>query len=229
MSILVPFWSQVWAILRKDLLYEVRSKQTWIGLGMFALLILVIFNFTYDLRADSALVVAPGALWVAFIFVSLLGLGRTVMNEREVGSLDRLLMTPVDRKAIYLAKLSGNVLSIGVIEIVALPIFLLLFSLPLLSIRDLLQLVAIALLGALGIAAIGTLFAVVTALTRARELLLPILVFPLVVPVVISAVKATTLLFVPAATEPPWLSLLIVFDVIFISVSTLLFQYVVEE
>lgn len=223
------FWEQVGAILWKDLRYELRSKQTWLGMGMFALLVLVIFNFTYDLRSDIVLSVAPGALWVAFIFVSLLGLGRTVANEREVGSLDRLLLTPVDRKAIYLAKLLGNLLCIGVVEIVALPVFLLLFNLPLLPVGGLLLLVAIALLGALGIAAVGTLFSVMTAITRARELLLPILVFPLVVPVVISAVKATTLLFAPSATEPPWLSLLIVFDVIFISVSTLLFQYVVEE
>jgi heme exporter protein B len=223
------FWVQLWAILWKDIRYELRSKQTWLGMGMFALLVLVIFNFTYDLRSDIVLSVAPGALWVAFIFASLLGLGRTVAAEREVGSLDRLLLTPVDRKAIYLAKLLGNLLFIGVVEIVALPVFALLFNLPLLQGGSLLMLVVIALLGALGIASVGTLFSVLTALTRARELLLPILIFPLIVPVVISAVRATTLLFAPSATEPPWLSLLIVFDVIFISVSTLLFHYVVEE
>jgi heme exporter protein B len=226
---IVLFWVQLWAILWKDIRYELRSKQTWIGMGMFALLVLVIFNFTYDLRSDVVLSVAPGALWVAFIFASLLGLGRTVAAEREVGSLDRLLLTPVDRKAIYLAKLLGNLLFIGVVEIVALPVFALLFNLPLLQGGSLLMLIVIALLGALGIASVGTLFSVLTAMTRARELLLPILIFPLIVPVVISAVRATTILFAPSATEPPWLSLLIVFDVIFISVSTLLFQYAVEE
>lgn len=225
----VLFWEQIGAILWKDIRYELRSKQTWLGMGMFALLVLVIFNFTYDLRSDIVLSVAPGALWVAFIFASLLGLGRTVAAEREVGSLDRLLLTPVDRKAIYLAKLLGNLLFIGVVEIVALPVFALLFNLPLLQGGSLLMLIVVALLGALGIAAVGTLFSVMTALTRARELLLPVLIFPLIVPVVISAVRATTLIFAPSATEPPWLSLLIVFDVIFVSVSTLLFQYVVEE
>src|SRR5215472_12935102 len=125
------FFSQLLAILWKDLRYELRSKQTWLGMGMFALLVLVIFNFTFDLRANTVQVVAPGTLWVAFIFASLLGLGRTLAAEREQGSLDRLLLCPVDRKAIYLAKLLGNLLFIGVVEIVALPVFAILFNVPL--------------------------------------------------------------------------------------------------
>jgi heme exporter protein B len=223
------FFNQLWAILWKDIRYELRSKQTWIGMGMFALLVLVIFNFTYDLSSSMVTAVAPGALWVAFIFASLLGLGRTIAAEREHGSMDRLLLTPVDRKAIYLAKLLGNLLFIGVVEIIALPVFAILFNVPLFQEHILVALIPIVLLGALGIASVGTLFSVMTAVTRARELLLPILVFPLIVPVVISAVRATTVLFTPSATEPPWLSLLIAFDVIFLSVSTLLFQYVIEE
>ncbi|GLV57566.1 hypothetical protein KDH_44020 [Dictyobacter sp. S3.2.2.5] len=223
------FFNQLWAILWKDIRYELRSKQTWIGMGMFALLVLVIFNFTFDLNVSNVAAIAPGALWVAFIFASLLGLGRTVAAEREQGLLDRLLLTPVDRKAIYLAKLLGNLLFIGVVEIIALPVFAILFNLPIWEGPTLLALIPIVLLGALGIASVGTLFSVLAASTQARELLLPILVFPLVVPVVISAVRATTLLLVPGVNEPPWLSLLIAFDVIFLSVSTLLFQYVVEE
>jgi heme exporter protein B len=168
--------------------------------------------------------VAPGVLWIAFIFASLLGLGRTLAAEREQNSMDRLLLCPVDRKAIYLAKLLGNLLFIGVVEIVALPIYTLLFNVPLPA-----ALLLIVLLGTLGIAAIGTLFSVMAAATRARELLLPILVFPLIVPVVISVVRATQQLMVPTANEPPWIGLLIAFDVIFLSVSMLTFQYVIEE
>jgi heme exporter protein B len=212
------------AILWKDIRYELRSKQTWLGMGMFALLVLVIFNFTFDLRVDNVSAVAPGVLWIAFIFASLLGLGRTLAAEREQNSMDRLLLCPVDRKAIYLAKLLGNLLFIGVVEIVALPIYTLLFNVPLPA-----ALLLIVLLGTLGIAAIGTLFSVMAAATRARELLLPILVFPLIVPVVISVVRATQQLMVPTANEPPWIGLLIAFDVIFLSVSMLTFQYVIEE
>jgi heme exporter protein B len=212
------------AILWKDIRYELRSKQTWLGMGMFALLVLVIFNFTFDLRIDNVSAIAPGVLWIAFLFASLLGLGRTLAAEREQHSMDRLLLCPVDRKAIYLAKLLGNLLFIGVVEIVALPIYALLFNVPLPA-----ALLLIVLLGTLGIATIGTLFSVMAAATRARELLLPILVFPLIVPVVISVVRATQQLMVPTVNEPPWIGLLIAFDVIFLSVSMLMFQYVVEE
>jgi len=219
------FLEQVIAILWKDVRYELRSKQMWTGMGLFALLVLVIFNFAFDLRVDNKAAVAPGALWVAFVFASLLGLGRTIAAEREMGSMDRLLLCPVDRKAIYLAKLLGNMLFIGVVEIVALPIFAGLFNVPLFVGA----LLPIVLLSTLGIAAVGTLFSAMAAATRARELLLPILVFPLIVPIVIGAVRATGTLLAPAVNEPPWLGLIAAFDVIFLTVSMLTFEYVIEE
>jgi len=219
------FFSQTWAILVKDVRYELRSKETWIGMGMFALLVLVIFNFAFDLRVDNKAAVAPGALWVAFIFASMLGLGRTLASERERGSMDRLLLCPVDRKAIYIAKLLGNMLFIGVVELIALPVYAALFDVPLLASG----LIPIVLLGTLGIAIIGTLFSAMASATRARELLLPILVFPLLVPIVIASVRATEALLAPVANEPPWLGLIIAFDVLFLSVSTLVFEYVIEE
>ncbi len=219
------FFAQVWAILWKDIRCELRSKQTWLGMGLFALLVLVIFNFTFDLRVENKVAVAPGALWVAFIFASMLGLGRTMAAEREQGSLDRLLLSPVDRKAIYLAKLLGNMLFISLVELVALPVFGILFNLPLFVGA----LIPIVLLGTLGIATIGTLFSAMAAATRARELLLPILVFPMIVPVVIGAIRLTQDIMAPTLNEPPWLSLIIAFDIIFLSISMLTFQYVIEE
>jgi heme exporter protein B len=221
----MSFIEQVLAILWKDVRCELRSKQTWTGMGLFALLVLVVFNFAFDLRVDNKAAIAPGVLWVAFVFASLLGLGRTIAAEREKGSMDRLLLCPVDRKAIYLAKLLGNMLFIGVVEVVALPVFAALFNVQLFGGA----LLPIVLLGTLGIATIGTLFSAMAAATRARELLLPILVFPLIVPVVIGAVRATGTLMVPAVNEPPWLGLIAAFDVIFLSVSVLTFEYVIEE
>jgi heme exporter protein B len=222
---MIVFTEQTLAILWKDVRYELRSKQTWIGMGLFALIVLVIFNFAFDLRVDNIAAVAPGALWVAFVFASILGLGRTIAAEREKGSLDRLLLCPVDRKAIYLAKLLGNVLFIGVVEIVALPIFAVLFNVPLFVGA----LIPIVLLGTLGIASVGTLFSAMAASTQARELLLPILIFPLIVPVVIGAVRATGSLLISVSNEPPWLGLIAAFDIIFLSLSMLLFEYVIEE
>ena len=220
----MTFLEQVLTILWKDIRCELRSKQTWTGMGLFALLVLVIFNFAFDLRVDNKAAIAPGVLWVAFVFASLLGLGRTIAAEREKGSLDRLLLCPVNRKAIYLAKLLGNMLFIGVVEIVALPVFAALFDVPLFG-----ALLPIVLLGTLGIAGIGTLFSAMAAATQARELLLPILVFPLIVPVVIAAVRATGTLMVPVVNEPPWLGLMAAFDIIFLTVSILTFEYVIEE
>jgi heme exporter protein B len=216
---------QVWTILWKDIRCELRSKQMWTGMGLFALLVLVIFNFAFDLRVDNEAAVAPGALWVAFVFASFLGLGRTIATEREKGSFDRLLLCPVDRRAIYLAKLLGNVLFIGVVELVAIPVFAILFNLSF-SIG---MLILIVLLGTVGIASVGTLFSVMAATTAARELLLPILVFPLIVPIVIACVRATGALMTVTANEPPWLGLIAAFDAIFLSLATVLFRYVVEE
>ena len=219
------FYTQVYMLLWKDIRCELRSKQTWLGMGLFALLVLVIFNFAFDLRADNKAAVAPGALWIAFIFASLLGLGRTMAAEHDHGSMDRLLLCPVDRRAVYLAKLIGNVLFIGVVELVALPVFAALFDLPL----DIGRLIPIVLSGTLGVAIMVTLFSAMATATRARELLLPALVFPLLVPVVIAAVRATEDLVLPVVNEPPWLGLILAFDVIFFSASIMLFQYVIEE
>ena len=219
----MTFLEQVLAIPWKDIRCELRSKQTCMGL--FALLVLVIFNFAFDLRVDNKAAIAPGALWVAFVFASLLGLGRTIAAEREKGLMDRLLLCPVDRKAIYLAKLLGNLLFIGVVELVALPVFAALFNVPLFAG----SLLPIVLLGTLGIASVGTLFSAIASATQARELLLPLLIFPLIVPVVIGAVRATGALMVPAVNEPPWLGLITAFDVIFLSISMLTFEFVIEE
>ena len=221
----MTFLMQVQAILWKDIRCELRSKQVWMSMGLFALLVLVIFNFAFDLRVDNKAAIAPGALWVAFVFASLLGLGRTITSEQENGSMDRLMLCPVDRKAIYVAKLLGNLLFIAVVEIIDLPIFAALFDVPLFTG----QLLPIVLLGTLGIATIGTLFSTIAAATRARELLLPILVFPLIVPVVIGAVRATGALMAPSINEPPWLGLMLAFDLIFLSISLLVFEYVIEE
>ncbi len=221
----MSLFKQIWIILWKDIRCELRSKQMWAGMGLFALLVLVIFNFAFDLRVDNKAAVAPGALWVAFVFASFLGLGRTIAAEREKGSFDRLLLCPVNRKAIYLAKLLGNVFFIGVVEIVALPVFAVLFNVPF----ALGELLPIVLLGTIGIASVGTLFSAMAAATQARELLLPILVFPLIVPIVIAAVRATGALMVVTANEPPWLGLIAAFDAIFLSLSTILFEYVIEE
>jgi heme exporter protein B len=227
MNPLLQLWQQTLAVLYKDIRTELRTRQVWGGMALFALLVLVVFNFAFDLRVTDKLAVAPGALWIAFVFASILGLGRTFAVEQEQGSMDRLLVCPLDRKAIYFAKLLGNMLFIGVVEVISVPLFAAAYDLPVLT----LGIVPIVVFGTLGVATIGTLFSAVTAATRAREVLLPLLVFPLIIPVVIGAVRATQDLVAPAGTGDgvSWLGLIIAFDVIFLSLSAIMFQYVIEE
>ncbi len=220
------YFRKVWAVARKDLLIELRSRDVITSAIVFTLLVLLIFNFALDLTGDTVRAVAPGVLWVTFIFAGMLTLGRTFARERERGALQGLLLAPLDRGALFVAKLAVNLILLGLVEIVALPAFIALYNLsprpgPLL---------AVILLGTLGFATVGTLFAAVAANTRAREALLPLLLFPVLVPVIIGAVKATgeTLPGVPAA-GPPWLNLLIAFDAIFLALSYVMFEYVIEE
>jgi heme exporter protein B len=218
-------WMQLRAVVAKDLRAELRARHIWLGMAFFALLVLVVFNFAFDLRVENTAAVAPGALWVAFVFASILGLGRTLAAEMEHGRMDRLLLCPVDRQVLFAAKLAGNLLFMGAIEVVALPVFAVLYNVPVLV----LGILPVVLLGTLGIATVGTLLSAVAASTRAREILLPLLMFPLLVPVVIAVVKATQAVVSPVAHDAPWLGLLAAFDVLFLSVSALTFQYVVED
>lgn len=218
-------WDQFWAIVWKDLRSEARTRQAWMSMGLFALLTLVVFNFAFDLRVENKATVGPGALWIAFIFASILGLSRNITAEQDRGPMDRLLIAPVDRSVVYLAKVVGNVIVISVIEAVALPVFTLLYNLPVMQP----QIVPITLLGTIGVAAVGTQFAALAANTPARELLTPLLIFPLIVSVVIGVVRATEALFMPIHGDAPWLGLLVAFDVIILSVSAITFQFVVEE
>ena len=217
----------VWAIVRKDVVAELRTKETLSTMLIFVLLSIVIFNFAFDLRVDNVREVAPGVLWVAFVFAGVLGLNRSFVLETDKGCLDGLLMTPVDRSTIYFGKMLGNLIFMLVVEVIALPVFSVLFNLMLVR----LDVILIVLLGTLGFAGVGTLFSAMTANTRAREVLLPILLFPVALPAIVAAVRATAgaLDGLPLAEIGNWIKLLIGFDVIFLALSYMTFDYVVES
>jgi heme exporter protein B len=216
-----------WAIVRKDVMAELRTKETLSTMLIFVLLALVIFNFAFDLRVDNVRQIAPGVLWVAFVFAGVLGLNRSFVLETDKGCLDGLLMTPVDRSVIYFGKMAGNTIFMLVVEAIGLPVFSVLFNLMLVR----LDIILIVLLGTLGFAGVGTLFSAMTANTRAREVLLPILLFPVVLPAILAAVKATAGLLdgQPLGEMTNWLGLLIAFDIIFIAVAYMTFDFVVES
>jgi heme exporter protein B len=218
---------KVSAIVWKDVTAELRTKDIFSGMFVFALLAVVIFQFAFDLRADNVRLVAPGVIWVAIAFAGVLGLNRSFILEQDRGSLEGLLLAPVDRSAIYFGKLIGNLIFILAVELVLLPVASVFFNIWLLS-PAILLFVA---LGTIGFAAVGTLFSALSVNTRAREVLLPILLFPIMVPVFIAGVRATSgLLDGEAFSElGHWLRLLLAYDAIFIAAAFLLFDYVVEE
>jgi heme exporter protein B len=223
----VRYLVAVWVLLGKDLLSEWRTREAFTAALVFALMVLVAFNFAFDLRLERAEAVAPGLLWTTFLFAALLALGRGFARERDRGTLEGLLLAPVDRGALYLAKLAANTLYVLLVEVITLPIFSALFAVRF----DWPAVLVVSALGAVGFCGVGTLFAAMATNTRAREVMLPVLLLPIALPVVIATVKATAAATGTGsdAADLPWLNLLLAFDVIFVALSFLVFEHVVTD
>jgi len=224
----MKYLKKIWAIVWKDIVAELRTKEMFSAMFVFAVLVIVIFNFAFELRGvDRVREAAPGILWVAFTFAGVLGLNRAFVLERDRGCLEGLLLAPVDHTAIYFGKMISTVLFMLVVEALILPVFTVFFGINLFDI----WLVIIVVLGTLGFAGVGTLLSAMTAQTRAREVLLPILLLPVAAPVLIFAVKATAGVLdgLPLSEITRWLQMLVAFDVIFPAVAFMTFDYVVKE
>ncbi len=221
------FLKAVSAIIWKDLAAELRSRELLSAMLVFALLVILVFNFSLELDAQARSTVTAGVLWVTFAFAGTLGLNRSMAMEKDRGCLDGLLLAPVDRSVIYFGKAIGNLIFMLVVEVIVLPVYSILYNVNLF----LPGLLLIILLGSIGYVAVGTLLSSMAVQTRTRDVLLPILLFPLVIPILIAAVKGSTgYLQAAAITEIlPWINLLIVYDVIFIAVAFMIFDYIVEE
>jgi len=215
------------AIIWKDLAAELRSRELLSAMLVFALLVILIFNFSLELDAQARSTVTAGVLWVTFAFAGTLGLNRSMAMEKDRGCLDGLLLAPVDRSAIYFGKAIGNLIFMLIVEVIVLPVYSVLYSVNLFKPGLLL----VILLGSIGYVAVGTLLSSMAVQTRTRDVLLPILLFPLVIPVLIAAVKGSTgfLQGAQAVDIRPWINLLIVYDVIFVAVAFMVFDYIVEE
>jgi heme exporter protein B len=217
------------AIVWKDLAAELRSRELLSAMVVFALLVILSFNFALDLERSRSTreEVAAGILWVATMFTGTLGLNRSLALEKDRGSLDGLLLAPIDRSALYFGKALGSLLLILIVEAVILPVFSLLFNLNLL--RP--MLLGVVVLGAVGYSAVGTLLASLAVHSRSRDVMLPILLFPVAVPVLIASVRACGGILSGAGWDEigPWINLLIVYDIIFIAAAFMLFEFVVEE
>lgn len=223
----MSFWKKVGAITWKDALTELRTREVVFTVLVFAILVIVIFNFAFGTTAEAVALVGPGILWVTFAFSGVLSLNRAFISEREAGCLEALMAAPMSREAVYVGKMLGSMISMLVVEIVALPVFAVFFNLNVFS----LPLVVTTLLATIGFVAVGTLFSALAVNTRAREMVLPILFLPIVVPVIISAVKASGIALTGGSWGDvfQWLQIILAFDAIFLVVAYLVFGYVIEE
>jgi heme exporter protein B len=224
----VSFARRALVVAWKDLLVERRSKETLNGLLFFALLLLFVFQFALGPDRERLAGVLPGVLWLGFILSGLLALGRTFLVEREHDCWEGLLLAPGDKSAIYLGKLAGNLALMGVVETLVLGLFVVFFDIDLG--RAFPGLLVVVALGTIGLAAVGTLFAAMTAHIRAREVLFPVLLLPVQVPVLLGAVKATEALLLgePLGAVAHWIKLLAAADVIYVVVGLLTFDVILE-
>ncbi len=221
------------ALVWKDLLLELRSRDIIVSALMFGFLVAVVFNFALNVNPQRVTELAPGLLWVAFTFAGTMAMSRAFVREREQGGLEGLLQAPVSRDAIFLGKALVNLLFMLVIEAALLPIFAVLLNFSAFS----LTLAAAILLTTLGFATVGTLFSAIAAQTRSREVMLPALFFPVILPVLIGAVEVSGAVIAGETDSSGWgggatgrwLPLIAVFDALFLVICPWVFSIIVEE
>jgi heme exporter protein B len=220
---------QAYLLLWKDLLLELRRRDSLLTMFFFGTLQLFVFHFAFDMPPDKVAELAPALLWLAFIFTGTLGLAQLFQAERDNHCLDALLLSPLDRGALFLAKTGFNLILMLLVEMVVIPLFWILFNLPAWNLLP--QLFLVTLLGTVGFCVLGTITAAITLRARARELLLPLVLFPLMIPVILATIRCmeTVLKTGSFGDATVWLRLLIGFDVIFLTVGVLIFDWVIES
>src|SRR5947208_7240516 len=216
-------------LLWKDLRLELRRRDSLLTMFFFGTLLLFVFHFAFDLAPDRVAEMTPALLWLAFLFTGTLGLAQLFQAERDNHCLDALLMSPLDRGALFLAKTGFNLVLMLLVEIVVMPLFWILFNLR--SWNLLPQLFLVTLLGTIGFCVLGTIMSALTLRARARELLLPLVLFPLMIPVILATIRCmeNVLRTGEFGAAIPWLRLLLSFDVIFLTLGVLIFDRVIEN
>jgi heme exporter protein B len=224
-----PFLRAIRWIAWKDLTAEIRSRESISSMFFFAFIVLIIFSFSFSMDRQAILEMMPGLIWVAFAFTAIIGLGKSFSVELQNDCLEHLQMSPVPKGSVYLGKLLANLIFILVVELILFPLFVIFFNLDVLD--KLHWLLLIFMLGTLGLSSVGVLFSAMTVQIRAREVMLPILLLPMVVPVMIGAVEATRGIFQgdPWSLFGHWVELLIIFDAIFTVVSFWAFEWILDS
>lgn len=221
--------AKVWAVFRKDLFIELRTKDSLNAMLFFGIVVLVVFNFALESARDAIRDAVPGVLWVAFVFSGTLGLNRMFAAEKENSCLQALLMAPIDRGIIYLGKMLAATVFMLIAEIVIFIFSLIFFNLTVWA--EIPYLILVFLVGTLGFTAVGTLLSAISANTKMREVLLPLILFPVVLPILVNAVEATRIIINSldyAALRLP-MTIMTTFTIIFGTLAYLLFDFVLED
>jgi heme exporter protein B len=221
---------KIWAIFRKDLLIELRTKDSLVSMLFFGIIVLVIFNFAMESLRESIHFAVPGILWVAFAFSGTLGLNRMFAAEKENSCLQALLMTPADRGVIYLGKMLAATVFMLIAEAILFVFSLIFFNFTVVWI-EIPYLSLVFLIGTLGFTAVGALLSAIAVNTKLREVLLPIILFPVILPILINAVEATNIILNTSdymALKRP-LAMMSVFTVVFGTIACVLFEHVLED
>ena len=224
------FARAVWIVTRKDLLVEARSKEILFTTMFFALACVLVFAFSFVKEGRAVPDAAAGILWIAIAFSGTLALGRAFERERQGETLRALLMAPIDRPALYLGKLLGMIILLAAVEALVVPLVALMFQAALFEYPWLM--IGLLAAGTVGFAAVGTLFAAMLVRARSRDVMLPILLYPITVPVIIAGVRGTAALLQPEADLPmarAWLAMLLFFDIVFVTLSLWTFEPVMTE
>lgn len=218
-----------WHIAVKDVAIEWRTKTAFASGLVFAVLVLAVLFFSRDPTAVASRDIAPGALWVTFTFAAMLGLNRAFLLERELRALDGILLTPAPRAAIFWGKFGANLVFVGAIEAISLPLFVVFYDVAIwVRFGELVLVIAMA---TVAFVAVGTLLSAMAVRTRYAELMLPLLLLPFLVPPLVGGVQLTARLLEgrPLSDLSGWLKLIAAFDLAFVSLAALLFQVVVDE
>ena len=218
------FLGPVVALAWKDIVLEIRTRDIVVSVLVFAFLVVVVFNFSLNVTPRVVKDLAPGILWVAFAFAGVLAMNRAFVLEKDRGSLEGLLLTPVSRDAIYFGKMLGIFLFMVVVEALLVPVFAVLLNFSAFSVGFGLS----TLLATLGFATVGTLFSAIAVNTRSREIMLPVLFLPVILPVIIAAVESASG-DGGAVSVARWIGLIAVFDAVFLVICPWVFGLVVEE
>lgn len=215
-------------LLGKELRLELRTRELLSATIVFALLVVVLFSFAFDPTAAESRRYGPGLLWIAFLFAGSLLLNPSFAREQSNDTLDALRLAPISHFALLLGKMLANFIFMSIAEVILVPIFAVLYNISLAGIVG--RLAVILILGTLGMVITGTVFSAISAHARMRELLLPLLLLPILAPLLIASVEATSALFsLTPGFDRTWAAFLAGFDIVFFTASWILCDYLVEE